>query len=378
MTNLPPHGALPAQDAGFSLRAIPAWLGRPVADDDLRHNGNIFNLLRLVLASAVIFSHSFDVVGLTGQDPSLDVLPFPVSRLAVLLFFTLSGFLVTPGLMRRGFKSFVVARGLRLLPGLWAMLLVTTAVVMLFFTAVPMGQNSGLFNYLVRNLLLLQGGYVINGAFADQPMAQAVNGSLWTISREVQCYLILAGLGWAGVLAKRRLMLALWLGGMVLHMTVPFDLIPALQQLRWLSLSFFAGVLLYLWHDRLWLSWPLLLGLTGLALMVERGPWARLAVAMAAAYALIAVAMLVPTWLKRLSARMPDYSYGIYIYAFPAQQVAYALDLGRTPYSNMISGFLLALPFAMLSWHLVEKPALARKPSGNRSKSPAQPATPPA
>jgi peptidoglycan/LPS O-acetylase OafA/YrhL len=363
MTNLSPHGAPSAPGAGLPVRAVPAWLGRPVAADDLRHDGNIFNLLRLLLASAVIFSHSFDMVGLTGQDPSLDVLPFPVSRLAVLLFFSLSGFLVTPGLMRRGGKSFIIARALRLLPGLWAMLLLTTALVLLFFTAVPAGQNSGLFNYLGRNLLLLPGGYIINGAFADHPMAQAVNGSLWTISREVQCYLILAALGWAGVLAKRRLMLALWLGAVAVHMAVPFDLIPDLQQLRWLSLSFFAGVLLYLWHDRLWLSWPLLVALMGLALMIERGPWARLAVAMAAAYALIALALLAPPWLKRLSARMPDYSYGIYIYAFPAQQIAYALDLGRTPYSNMVAGFLLALPFAMLSWHLVEKPALARKPS---------------
>jgi peptidoglycan/LPS O-acetylase OafA/YrhL len=64
--------------------------------EDVRHNGNIFNILRLVFASAVIFSHAYVLNGL--PDPSEAVLPFSVSRFAVMLFFTLSGFLVTNSL----------------------------------------------------------------------------------------------------------------------------------------------------------------------------------------------------------------------------------------------------------------------------------------
>jgi peptidoglycan/LPS O-acetylase OafA/YrhL len=366
------HGAL----SNAKHSQPPRWLGRRVAAEDLRHDGNIFNLMRLILASAVIFSHSYEVVGQASLDPSLDALPFPISRLAVLLFFTLSGFLVTPGLMRRGTRSFIMARALRLLPGLWVMLVVTAGIVLLFFTDVPALQNPGLLDYFGRNLLLLHGGYVITGAFPGQPFAEAVNGSLWTISREVQCYLLLALLGWAGVLARRRLLLLLWVGGLLLHMLLPFGLVPAVEELRWLSLSFFAGVLLYLWHDKVWLSWPLVALVAGLAALAGPGPWRQIAVAITAAYILITLSTLAPLWLKQFSGRMPDYSYGIYIYAFPAQQVAYALDLGRTPVPNMIFGFLLALPFAVASWHLVEKPALSRKPSSAPTKAPVQPATP--
>ncbi len=348
---------------GFGL---PAWLGRPVRPEDLRHDGNIFNLMRLILASAVIFSHGYALAGDKAMDPSYQWLPFTISRLAVLLFFTLSGFLVTPGLMKRGPKSFATARALRLVPGLWVMLIVTSALVLWLFTSVPALENRGLWNYLGRNLMLYSGGYSISGAFAGQPLPDVVNGSLWTIAREVQCYALLALAAAIGALADRRVMLLLWVGGIILHMALPFDLVPLFEELRWLAISFFAGVLLYLWHERILLSLPLLVALAALSTLADAGPWRQIAVALAAAYGLITLGMLAPAGLKRFSGRMPDYSYGMYIYAFPAQQAAVALGLGITPETNMLAGFLLALPFAVGSWHFVEKPALARKP-GARS-----------
>jgi peptidoglycan/LPS O-acetylase OafA/YrhL len=60
----------------------------------------------------------------------------------------------------------------------------------------------------------------------------------------------------------------------------------------------------------------------------------------------------------------PDYSYGIYIYAFPIQQALIA----SLPSASILSLFLLAfgitLVAAALSWHLVEKPALGYKHLG--------------
>ena len=55
--------------------------------------------------------------------------------------------------------------------------------------------------------------------------------------------------------------------------------------------------------------------------------------------------------------RLGDYSYGIYIYAFPLQQLAASMG-AVTPLSNMAVAFPLTLICAVLSWHLVEKPAL--------------------
>lgn len=349
-------------------------LARTISAGDLRHDGNIFNIMRLVLASAVIWSHSYALLGKHDLDPSLELLPFPVSRLAVLLFFTLSGFLVVPGLLRRGSRSFAAARALRMLPGLWVMLIITSVIIFAAFSTVPPQANPGWWSYIGRNLLVQGGGYFIDGAFAANPEPNVVNGSLWTISREVQCYVVLALLGSLGLLKNRRLILALWLAGIAVHMALPKDLVPFLTEPRWLAISFFAGVLISLWQDRLPISMPFAAALLIAAgALVPAGDVRALAVAIAAAYALITFGITAPAALKRLSARLPDYSYGIYIYAFPAQQIAIATDLGTTPAANMIVGFALCLPFAAASWYIIEKPALALKPGFFRSAEVAAP-----
>jgi peptidoglycan/LPS O-acetylase OafA/YrhL len=201
---------------GIAVRSL-----RVIEAADLRHDGNVFNLLRLFLASAVIFSHAYALVGFRDADPSLQWLPFTISRLAVLLFFTLSGFLVTPSLVARGVGQFGVARLLRMVPGLWVMLFVTSAIVLIGFTAVPVAENAGLVRYIGRNMLLLSGAYTIDGAFAGQSYATVINGSLWTITFEVQCYLLLAVAGALGIVRRRGLLLGFWLAGIVLMLWMP-------------------------------------------------------------------------------------------------------------------------------------------------------------
>ncbi len=102
------------------------WLAsRPIGTADLRHDGNSFTALRWILASSVMISHGWDLTqNQRGLDPTVAILSFPISRLAVFLFFTLSGFLVIGSLVKRGVLAFLQARALRLLPGLWVMLLV--------------------------------------------------------------------------------------------------------------------------------------------------------------------------------------------------------------------------------------------------------------
>jgi peptidoglycan/LPS O-acetylase OafA/YrhL len=65
-------------------------------------------------------------------------------------------------------------------------------------------------------------------------------------------------------------------------------------------------------------------------------------------------------WLSRWHAR--DYSYGIYIYAFPVQQTwVYFWPQMPLP-TYFLCTFFTTLVLAALSWHFVEKPALKLKP----------------
>ena len=56
-----------------------------------------------------------------------------------------------------------------------------------------------------------------------------------------------------------------------------------------------------------------------------------------------------------------DYSYGLYIYAFPIQQMLIAFFPAIGPLPLLISGFFVTLLVAMISWNSVEKPALDLK-----------------
>jgi len=56
--------------------------------------------------------------------------------------------------------------------------------------------------------------------------------------------------------------------------------------------------------------------------------------------------------------RLGDYSYGIYIYAFPLQGAVIWFFGPMTPGMNIAISLPITLLFAVLSWHLVEAPAL--------------------
>ena len=337
-------------------------MARAMTTADVRHDGNIFNMLRLVLASSVIFSHAFILNG--NVDPSEAVLPFAVSRLAVLLFFTLSGFLVTNSLLHRGVGQYVLARCLRLLPGLWVMLLVTSVIACAAFGTYPFADmllDPSAWKYISMNALLIGRSYGIDGVFPANPLAGVMNGSLWTIPREVQCYIVLGLVGATGLLAKRQFVLLAFIAGVIVDLLVPRDAVAILTDLRPLVISFFAGVALYIWRDKVYLSWPLAAGALVLLALIPVGPTKLVAAQLTFAYVVLVLAIMVPQSWKRISARMPDYSFGIYIYAFPVQQAMIATGIGAAPYANIASTLAVVLPLAALSWHIVEKPALALK-----------------
>ena len=57
-----------------------------------------------------------------------------------------------------------------------------------------------------------------------------------------------------------------------------------------------------------------------------------------------------------------DYSYGIYLYAFPIQQaVRYLMPGDQNWYTNFLISLVFVSVFAAFSWHCIEKPMLTLK-----------------
>lgn len=57
-----------------------------------------------------------------------------------------------------------------------------------------------------------------------------------------------------------------------------------------------------------------------------------------------------------------DFSYGIYIYGWPVQQiVTYSFGGSMDPYVNTVISLIIVLVLAVLSWYFIEKPAMSLK-----------------
>jgi peptidoglycan/LPS O-acetylase OafA/YrhL len=56
-----------------------------------------------------------------------------------------------------------------------------------------------------------------------------------------------------------------------------------------------------------------------------------------------------------------DFTYGIYVFAFPIQQMLIASKIALSPYSLFLYSIILVVPLAILSWHLLEKRFLKLK-----------------
>jgi peptidoglycan/LPS O-acetylase OafA/YrhL len=125
-----------------------------------------------------------------------------------------------------------------------------------------------------------------------------------------------------------------------------------------LWLMFASGACLYGFRARVPLSWPLLA--TALAVLVGcagHGPVYAMAYVVALPVAVLGLAYLPRGRVLRFN-RLGDYSYGVYIYAYPVQQTLLHLH----PFG--VAGLFCAsmgvtLVCAVLSWHFIEKPVMS-------------------
>lgn len=326
---------------------------------------NNLNLIRAIAATAVLVSHAFPItLGPGATEPFSVSTGHSLGGLAVYAFFAISGFLISMSFMRSSsWLSFLAARFLRLVPGLVVSLLLVAFVLGPIVTSLSPGAyftHIETYTFVIRNTLLAPLQFTLPGVFETQPYT-AVEGSIWTLFYEVICYMGVFALGIVGILGKRLWMalifaayLAVWLlieakGG---H--------PRLMALQDLSLPFVIGMAFYLWQDRLPLSFIGVVVLSGLAWALRDLLIYDLALVLALSYAVFWLGY-VPGGLMRAYNRLGDYSYGIYIYAFPLQGAAVWALGPQSPLTNMIVAFVPTLILSVLSWHLIEGPALNAK-----------------
>jgi peptidoglycan/LPS O-acetylase OafA/YrhL len=333
-----------------------------------RRSANHFTVLRMVAATTVLVDHSYRLVG--RRPPLTDVLGFAdIGTLAVYVFFTISGYLLLSSWASRPqLLLFAVKRGLRIVPALAVAVAGTALLLGPLLTTLPVGEylRSGqTWQYVLWNLILYRPQYALPGVFTGQPVS-AVNGSIWTLCYEVSLYTLVPLLGLL-LLRRRRALGALLVVGLAV---LPWDhLPPAIPMLEGLNSGtlavfaryFLAGGLLFAYRDRVPRRWWLAaaaLAVLGLSLGHGWAPWVSYVVL---PYVVVYAAQVDVPLLGRLCQRR-DLSYGMYVWAFPVQQSILCVAGGTLRPSVLCATALPATAsFAVLSWHLVEAPAMRLK-----------------
>ena len=186
-----------------------------------------------------------------------------------------------------------------------------------------------------------------------------VNGSMWTISREFMCYLFVLAAGVTGLLRLRHFCLGLTV--VVFAALVRFKLnnIPVVD-LR-LASFFLSGACYYTYRHSIRFNGRIAAAvtvITVIGLCSWRG--AELVLASVGGYALLYCAGKRSALLSRFN-RLPDVSYGVYLYGWPTQKLLLWYNPLMSPWALFAAAAPIAILAGAVSWYLIEKPALRFK-----------------
>jgi peptidoglycan/LPS O-acetylase OafA/YrhL len=324
---------------------------------------NNLNLLRMIAASAVLVSHAYPLALGHGPEPLEQVTPTTLGGAAVGIFFALSGFLITSSFVRRrSLLDFAVARAARLLPGMIAMYVAVAFIAAPFFTMLGPADyfaSPRLYADLLRVPLLIDVSMPLPGVFAANPVP-VVNGSLWSLPYEVACYGVTALAGLIGLLTIRRFSICFAIGAALLVMGRVLGLPAADKHSFMLIIPFALGALFFLCRRYVPLSvWGVVL-LIALTALARSSVFYRELYFVTLSYGAFWLGGL--QW-RALGAynRLGDFSFGIYIYAWPVQEMIVALLPGIGPGRLIAIAWPVTLLPAIASWYLIEHPALLHR-----------------
>jgi peptidoglycan/LPS O-acetylase OafA/YrhL len=332
------------------------------------HLSNNLDLMRLAFAALVLLAHSFELVdGDRSREPLsrlFNTLSF--GELAVDFFFVLSGFLITMSWSndpRCG--AFLRKRILRIYPG-FIVAFSVSVVIAGSIGAADIRVYLGSLNvpHLVREMILLTMP-TTPPTFTGWQYA-SVNSALWTIHYEFLCYLLVLVLGLSGFLKKAWPIVLLWAGTLVLFFLFRYHQAGNLTTgsvmggqvvnlLRFVPL-FLSGAVIYKNNIHKYRpTWLIAAALVLLIAGMNNIATAEVTVATAGAFLLFVVGFL-PLRYSNFG-KIPDVSYGVYLYGWPIQRILVSSKMTTNPISIFVLSLVLGIGLGLLSWWAIEKPA---------------------
>jgi peptidoglycan/LPS O-acetylase OafA/YrhL len=345
---------------------------------------NNFDFIRFVSACLVIVSHAYPISG-RGTNDFIQEFSwglFPTAHVGVCVFFTISGYLITQSAEHSSsWYVFLWKRLLRLYPALLALIVFTIFMVGAIYTTEPIANyftNNQTWHYWLVIKLFPPYPNQLPNVFQHLPLPY-INHSLWTLAYEFSMYIGVLLLHQMGILKHKKVLfacflftwlLAYWLIPYIDHSGAIFPILHLnYAHFADLGIYFFAGIIIYLFREiPVFNKWGMALSLMawfGLYLI----PFTQ-----------VLVSPHIMVWFRYLAlpyvvfylafhnirlnnfGKHGDFSYGIYIYGFPVQQmIASSLGISTPITIQILLSFAILLPLSYVSWHFIEKKALKFK-----------------
>ncbi|MDQ0922283.1 peptidoglycan/LPS O-acetylase OafA/YrhL [Pseudarthrobacter sp. W1I19] len=332
-------------------------LGQKAIGDALDSRDNSLNFIRLLLATSVIFWHTYPLTGVQPEWPA-----FLLGTWAVNGFFAISGYLIAGSRLRLEFGTFMWRRAVRIYPAFW-MVLIITAFVFAPLSVLVSHRSYNVWdavNYILQNMTLWLGELAVGDTLSGVPHHDSWNGSLWTLFFEFGAY-VTAGVLLSFPFVRKHQVAVLTTVLLVLSAAVATRFgdgslgvvdraVPALR----LWAFFVSGMLVFALRGRLrtnaavGIVATLLFSLTW-ALGVQN--WAG-PLPFAVLLLWLGAVMTTRVGVKN------DISYGMYIYAFPVQQLVVVFGFSAVAGAewSALLAVALTVPLAYASWRFLELP----------------------
>ncbi len=351
----------------------PMYVETPFVTLNSRHNN--FDALRFVFASLVVFSHSYPLgEGSEDREPLLRLTQqISLGSLAVNGFFIISGFLIAASWDRRkSVSGFLQKRILRIYPGF----IIANGIGV--YLAAPFAQTDNTQHSRISAIsfswdCLWLKGCDVQGLFQLNSI-RFLNGSLWTIPYEFWCYIGVILLGVIPLLNRRVVVLFVFIASLLIAYMFPAFHLQSFGGglpgrifgapycwARFLPL-YLAGVVAWRFREKYVMSSGLLFSAIAALAMTVRVPHSWLVMfPICGTYILMWLAFNRHLRLHRF-AKHGDYSYGMYLYAWPIQQFTVFLygDGRMNAHALFVMSFPICVLFGAGSWYLVERPFLRR------------------
>ncbi len=206
-------------------------------------------------------------------------------------------------------------------------------------------------------------GIPFTGALAGAPFPWTWNGSLWTLRYELVCYVVIGVAFLLPRLKFKPIFFSLCLGGITAYSFLSdlLDFGGLLGDAAFLLPFFVAGACLFQYSHLVPLSGKLAAAAAVVLVTILVLGLGRSLVAIPFTYLCLWGGIALPAVFQRVG-RHNDFSYGLYLYGFPVQQMLVLLGLEKfgLPWFIMLS-LLATIPIAAVSWFLIERPSMGLK-----------------